>query len=234
MGPGVHLQWNRDSAMRVIHSLGMIAGLSVVLPLLLLLFLTKNFNSSVFLGLVLAFWIILSTGKALINRIRQQGRVSLAFYGMVTAHIGVAVTVIGIVVSCGYGMQDDVKMAPGTSVLVGNYQVKFVREMALTGPNYHGSRVQFILQGSHRQAKIYPEKRIYETGRMAMTESAIDVTPFRDIYVALGEPLDDTAWSVRLYYKPFVRWIWGGGFLIFTGGLLALLDRRYYTRRERQ
>ena len=69
---------------------------------------------------------------------------------------------------------------------------------------------------------------------MAMTESAIDVTPFRDLYVALGEPLDEHAWSVRLYYKPLVRWIWGGGFMILAGGLLALADRRYYSQRKKQ
>ena len=80
---------------------------------------------------------------------------------------------------------------------------------------------------------IYPEKRIYNVGKMAMTDSAIDVTLFRDIYIVLGEPLDDDAWSVRLYYKPFVRWIWGGGFLILVGGLLALVDRRYYARLEK-
>lgn len=124
-------------------------------------------------------------------------------------------------------------MSPGTSASLAGYRMEFVKETALKGPNYHGSRAQFNISSFHRQAVIYPEKRIYEVGGMAMTESAIDVTPFRDIYVALGEPLDATAWSVRLYYKPFVRWIWWGGFLIVAGGLLALLDRRYYSREVR-
>ncbi len=232
MGLGVHLRWKKDSLIRVMKELGWVAAASIVLPVLLLIFLAKGINGSVLLGLVLAFWIILSTLNALKNRIRQRGvrAIGQAFYGMLLAHIGVAVSVIGIAVSSGYGIQDDVKMSPGTSASLANYRMEFVKETALSGPNYHGSRVQFIISGPHRQAVIYPEKRIYEVGGMAMTESAIDVTPFRDIYVALGEPLDDTAWSVRLYYKPFVRWIWWGGFLIVAGGLLALLDRRYYSR----
>ena len=236
MGLGVHLRWKKDSLIRMMNELGWVAGLSVVLPIVLLLFLAKGINGSVLLGLVLAFWIILSTFKALMNRIRLRGIADIgqAFYGMMVAHIGVAVSVIGIAVSSGYGVQDDVKMAPGTSVSLANYRMEFVKETALSGPNYHGSRVQFRISGAHRETVIYPEKRIYEVGGMAMTESAIDVTPFRDIYVALGEPLDDTAWSVRLYYKPFVRWIWWGGFLIVAGGLLALLDRRYYSREVRQ
>ena len=235
MGLGVHLRWKKDSLTRVLSELGWVAIASLGLPVLLLIFLAKGINGSVLLGLVLAFWVILSTCKALLNRIKQRGLagVGQAFCGMMIAHIGVAVSVIGIAVSSGYGVQDDIKMAPGTVAMLAGYRIEFVNEAALTGANYHGSRVTFLISGSSRQAVIYPEKRIYEVGRMAMTESAIDVTPFRDIYVALGEPLDETAWSVRLYYKPFVRWIWWGGFLIVAGGLLALLDRRYYSREVR-
>lgn len=235
MGLGVHLRWKKDSLYRVMKELGWVAAASLCLPVLLLLFLANGINGSVLLGLVLAFWIILSTLKALLNRIKQRGirGIGQAFMGMLTAHIGVAVSVIGIAVSSGLGVQDDVKMAPGTSASLGHYRIEFVKESALTGANYHGSRVQFMISSPSRHTVIYPEKRIYDVGRMAMTESAIDVTPFRDIYVALGEPLDDTSWSVRLYYKPFVRWIWWGGFLIVAGGLLALFDRRYYSRELR-
>ncbi len=235
MGLGVHLRWKKDSLARVIKELGWVAGASIGLPVCLLLFLAKGINGSVLLGLILAFWVILSTFKALLKRIKQRGIGSIgqAFCGMLIAHLGVAVSVIGVAVSSGYGVQDDVKMAPGASVLLANYRVEFVQETELKGANYHGSRVKFLINSTHRQAVIYPEKRVYEVGRMAMTESAIDVTPFRDIYVALGEPLDDTAWSVRLYYKPFVRWIWWGGFLIVFGGVLALTDRRYYSREVR-
>ena len=163
----------------------------------------------------------------------KQHRLGQAFSGMLLAHIGVAVSVIGVAVSSGYGIQDDVRMEPGTEASLAGYSIVFVREAALTGANYHGSRVEFKVKSPHRESSVYPEKRIYNVGRMPMTEAAIDVTPFRDIYIALGEPLGDTAWSVRLYYKPFVRWIWWGGFLMVLGGVLALTDRRYYSRRSR-
>ncbi|HVT62760.1 MAG TPA: cytochrome c-type biogenesis CcmF C-terminal domain-containing protein, partial [Legionellaceae bacterium] len=81
-----------------------------------------------------------------------------------------------------------------------------------------------------RTHTIYPEKRIYNVGQMPMTEAAIDVSPFRDIYLALGEPLGKRSWSIRMYYKPLVRWIWAGGLMMFVGGIIALLDRRYYRR----
>lgn len=112
------------------------------------------------------------------------------------------------------------------------YDIEFVQEKPLLGPNYQGTQATFKISHEGKMHFIYPEKRMYTIGQMAMTESAIDVTAFRDIYVALGEPLGNESWSVRLYYKPFVRWIWAGGFMILAGGVLALTDRRYYQKRK--
>lgn len=234
MGVGVHLRWKQDSLSRVIREMRWTIIASLVLPVVFMILLAHGLNLAVLLGLVLAFWVMLGTLIVLWKRMQQRGfsGVGQAFLGMVTAHLGVAVTVMGIAVSSGYGLQDDVKMAPGSSASLSDYQIRFVREMDLYGPNYHGTRVQFEVVSDGRKSTIYPEKRVYDVGRMAMTESAIDVTPFRDIYIALGEPVGDVDWTVRIYYKPLVRWIWWGGFMIFAGGLLALLDRRYYTRRE--
>ena len=90
------------------------------------------------------------------------------------------------------------------------------------GANYHGAETEFEVSHGQKRTLIYPQKRIYKVGQMAMTESAIDVSPFRDIYIALGESIDDKAWSVRIYFKPFVRWIWGGGFHDFSRWLAGL------------
>ncbi|CDZ78919.1 Cytochrome c-type biogenesis protein CcmF [Legionella massiliensis] len=235
MGLGVHLNWQRDSLQKLIVKLGSVLFLSLVLPLMFLLYLTPAIDSYALLGLILAFWIILSTCKLVWIRSKQRGFANLgqAFWGMVVAHCGVAATVIGIAVSNGYGIQDDVKMAPGDSIKLAGYEVRFIKETPLIGPNYKGTQTQFVISQGPKQKLIYPEKRLYNVGSMAMTESAIDVSPFRDIYVALGEPIGGNAWSVRVYFKPFVRWIWGGGFMILTGGLLALTDRRYYRVREK-
>ncbi|KTD39798.1 heme lyase CcmF/NrfE family subunit [Legionella oakridgensis] len=234
MGVGVHVRWQQDRLKSVLLRLRGVALLSLLLPVLLLFSLTKTIHASVLFGLILAFWIILSTLKLLAIRIKSRGiaQFSQAFWGMIIAHCGVAATVIGIAVSSGYGIQDDVKLAPGESAMLADYRIQFEDEASMKGPNYHGTRARFKINHHRHEAVIYPEKRVYEVGNMPMTESAIDVTPFRDVYVALGEPLGENAWSVRLYYKPFVRWIWGGGFLILTGGLLALSDRRYYRQRQ--
>ena len=236
MGLGVHLNWQRDNLKKVFSKLSIIGLLSLILPIVILLVLGRAVNGSIFLGLALAFWVILSTFKALWIRIKQRGitAISQSFWGMVVAHCGVAATVLGITISSGYGIQDDVKMSPGNTTTLAGFEIKFVSESGLNESNYHGSRAHFQIVSTNRHKDIYPEKRIYNVGKMAMTDSAIDVTPFRDIYIALGEPLDEDAWSVRLYYKPFVRWIWGGGFLILIGGLLALTDRRYYTQSLKQ
>ncbi len=236
MGLGTHLKWQRDSFKKIMATLQWPLILSLCLPPLLLFLLTEQMNMTVLLGLVLAFWVILSTFNALFVRIKERGirGVNQAFLGMLIAHCGVAVTVIGIAVSSGYGIQDDVKMTPGHSAILAKYQINFVSEAVLTGPNYSGSRAHFEIVTDQHKVDIYPEKRIYNVGKMAMTESAIHVSPFRDIYIALGEPLGEDAWGVRLYYKPFIRWIWGGGFLIFAGGLFALVNPRYYLRKQKK
>ncbi len=235
MGIGVHLKWHKDDFKVVLNRLKWPALLSIALPFALLLFYHAT-DLAVILGLILALWIVLSTLKLISIKTKNQGalQISLAFWGMTVAHIGVAVTVIGIAISTGFGVQNDVRIAPGEHLNFAGFDVQFVQETELNGANYHGSEVEFKIKHHTREVMIYPQKRIYNVGKMAMTESAIDVTPFRDIYVALGEPLDDHAWSVRLYYKPLIRWIWGGGFMILAGGVLALLDRRYYKTRNKQ
>ncbi|WP_058535612.1 heme lyase CcmF/NrfE family subunit [Legionella saoudiensis] len=235
MGLGIHLKWHSDNWKGIFKKLWSVAVLSLVLPYALLLLTHHEFDASAFLGLVLATWIILSTTKAVIKRIKERGgftRVGQAYWGMVLAHFGVAASVIGIAVSTAYGVQDDVQMHPGKKIDLVGYSIEFVNQKPLDGPNYKGTQAQFRISHHDKTKLIYPEKRLYTIGQMAMTESAIDVTPFRDIYVALGEPLSGDSWSVRLYYKPFIRWIWAGGFMILAGGFFALTDRRYYQKRQ--
>ncbi len=234
MGLGVHLRWQKDSFKKVAIKLIPIILLSIILPPLILLCLHLNLQWMSLLGLSFAFWISFSTFFLIINQLRivPRRKMSSAFWGMCIAHLGIAISILGVSLSSGYGVSDDVRMAPGETTVLSGYQIQFVSESSLTGPNYHGHRANFRVKRGAYQRDVYPEKRIYDIGRMAMTESAIDVTAFRDIYIALGEPLSEDAWSVRLYYKPFVRWIWGGGFFILFGGLLALVDKRYYQKEK--
>ncbi|MDI1351335.1 MAG: cytochrome c-type biogenesis CcmF C-terminal domain-containing protein, partial [bacterium] len=234
MGIGIHLKWNKDNGQKVFKQLNFVALLSLLGPIILLALTAAPFNISAVLGLMLACWVILSTLKAVVNRINERGLLSVgqAYWGMVIAHCGVAASVIGIAVSTNYGVQDDVQMSPGKSITMAGYSIEFIKQSVLNGPNYKGTQAEFKITHKHHAKLIYPEKRVYNIGQMAMTESAIDVTPFRDIYVALGEPLSDNSWSVRIYYKPFIRWIWFGGFMILVGGFFALTDRRYYQARR--
>jgi cytochrome c-type biogenesis protein CcmF len=236
MGIGIHLQWLKDRLRSIFSRLKYVVICSLALPLIILVIVQYPLNFSACLGLGLAFWVILSTLVFLYVKIKQRGlrQLSTAIWGMALAHCGVAATVLGITISSNYGVQDDVKMAPGETVFLAGYHIQYIEEKPVQGPNFHGTKAEFKITSATGESVIYPEKRIYNVGQMAMTDSAIDVTPFRDIYVALGEPLDKNAWSVRLYYKPFIRWIWGGGFMILAGGLLALMDRRYYRARKQQ
>jgi cytochrome c-type biogenesis protein CcmF len=233
MGLGVHLKWHRDHWFGVFKKLWPVFVLSILIPIVLLALIHSEFNYSAFMGLVFALWVTMSTVWAIVKRIKDRGgflQITQAYWGMVLAHFGVAATVIGIAISTAYGIQDDVQMEPGKKATLAGYSLEFVTQNPLEGPNYKGTQAQFKISYQGKSKFIYPEKRMYTIGGMAMTESAIDVTPFRDIYVALGEPLSNTSWSVRLYYKPLVRWIWAGGFMILAGGFLALTDRRYYQK----
>ena len=104
----------------------------------------------------------------------------------------------------------------------------------MTGPNYHGSQIRFSIQKGPYQSQVFPEKRIYDIGQMVMTDADIDDNLWRDIYVALGSPIGDNDWSVRLYYKPLILWIWLGGILMTLGGGLAFLHyiRAYFRKKS--
>jgi cytochrome c-type biogenesis protein CcmF len=151
---------------------------------------------------------------------------------MNVAHIGIAVFVVGVAMVSSFQEEKDVKMAPGESVDVAGYHFTFNGVKAVEGPNYMAAQGDFDLSANGKLLrKMNPEKRSYVSSSMPMTEAAIDAGFLRDVYVSLGEPIDrdkpEGEWAVRVYYKPFVDWIWGGCILMALGGLLAMLDRRY-------
>ena len=161
---------------------------------------------------------------------------SRSYYGMQLAHLGVAVFIIGVTLVTGYQAEQDVKMLAGDTVSVGGYDFRLNGIKEVAGPNYRAVRGEIeISQGGKSLRTMYPEKRTYLASGNAMTETAIDTGIFRDLYISLGEPVGNNAWSVRVHYKPFVSWIWGGAVLMALGGGLAVSDRRYAlaARRER-
>ena len=199
------------------------------------------------LSLLLAVWILLTAALNVIQRTQAtRGTQTFlgaliaqpaSFLGMHVAHIGVAAFVIGVALVNGYQAEKDVRMTPGDTTSLAGYTFRFNGIRQEKGPNYQALVGDIdLLKDGVSLRKLLPEKRIYPTFGMPMTEAAIDPGFLRDVYVALGEPIDraqlDGAWVVRFYYKPFVEWIWGGCLLMARGGLLAMSDRRYRARRS--
>ena len=153
---------------------------------------------------------------------------------MVTAHLGIAVCIVGITMVKGYESERDVKLNVGDTVTVAGYVFRFDGVTAQRGPNYQATRgaVTVTRNGAFVET-LHPEKRMYNAGGMPMTNAAIDSGPFGDLYVSMGEPVDNGAWIVRVYSKPFITWVWFGFIMMAIGGLLALSDRRYRTAIER-
>jgi cytochrome c-type biogenesis protein CcmF len=228
-----------DLAMRLKWAFAVSLTVGLLAPLA-----TGKWIPLVSVGLWLAFWVFAACAVSLKERIRNfQGSLVAklaaqprSYYGMLAAHCGVAVFIVGVTMVKGYEVERDVRMDVGDTVNAGGYTFRFDGVRDVTGPNYRGVRgaVDVSRDGNHITS-LYPEKRLYNAQQVTMTEAAIDTGLFGDLYVSLGEPVSNGAWSVRVYIKPFVVWIWSGFFIMALGGLLALSDRRYrYSeRRER-
>ena len=214
----------RDMAqrLRLAAMLAVVAG--VGLP-----FLVGEWTPLIALGLLLAVWIVASSAFQIRARLKS-GWPPRAYWGMHLAHIGIAVFVVGVTLVKGYEVERDVRMAVGDTVTLGGYTVRLKGVAQVPGPNYMAQRGDIELSKNGEVLRtLNPEKRSYFSSQMPMTETAIDSGLTRDLYVSLGEPLDaqGSAWSVRVYYKPFIVWIWGGCLLMALGGGLAASDRRY-------
>jgi len=193
------------------------------------------------LGLALTAWVVCGAVQAVRSQLtRQRGlvaalrRLPAGVYGMALAHIGLAVTVAGITISSAYQQELRLRMDPGDSATLSGYEFRFDGVQTVPGPNYRAQRGTLAVHRRGREVTVlHPEKRFYASGGRPMTEAGIDPGLMRDVYVSLGEPLDDSgAWSVRLYHKPLVRWIWLGAALMALGGFIAVSDRRYRSARR--
>jgi len=212
---------------------------------LLLPFTLGKWTPMIAFGLLLALWVALASFlnlKQRVARLRaasgrslvpQLGAIPRGYYGMLLAHVGVAVFITGVTLVKGYETEKDVRMQLGDTVDVGGYTFRLDALREISGPNYSATRgAVTILKNGKALRTLYPEKRFYQVQQMPMTEAAIDSGLTRDLYVSLGEPVDGGAWVVRVYHKPFVDWIWGGAFVMALGGILAISDKRYRLARK--
>ncbi|MGH1371841.1 MAG: heme lyase CcmF/NrfE family subunit [Cellvibrionaceae bacterium] len=235
MGVGALVNWKRSSAAVLWQWLSKPIGLSVLLGGLLPLAMPGDYSVMAAIAFALGGWIVLATITDLRYRMRNRSsllqgvkQLSLSYRGMVLAHVGVAFTLLGASLNTIYSDHEDLRMEPGQSLEQGGYVYIFKGAEKMRGPNYVSDRGTVELYRDGRLIDVLePEKRRYLSGGNLMTEVGINAGFWRDIYVAMGEPLGEGAWAVRLHYKPFVRWIWLGSILMALGGLLAILDKRY-------
>ncbi len=236
MGIGPHTRWKKDDPRRLFKRLGKLALASVVLSLIFAYVLYDQISFGVTLSISLAFWIVLSVISDFKNRLKNKsgfisGIKSLPreFYSMGFGHLGIAIFVIGVTLTSAYSIKHDVRLAPGENIKIAGMTFHFISIEQDEGPNYktHTGNIR-VSRNGHVIAVLHPQKRFYFVQRRTMTEAAIDAGLFRDIYVSLGEPLPDSkAWAVRIYYKPFIRWVWFGALVMAFGGLLSATDKRY-------
>ena len=227
--PGSVARWRDANVRDIAHKLRWTFVGALVLALLLP-FVLGGWSIGAVFGLFLGCWVALGTAQQVLERLRKPGRIGASFWGQHTAHLGMAVLVIGITgVKC-YEVERDVRMRIGDVVTIAPYTFRLNSLDEVRGPNYKAVRADVqVLRNDKIIEILQPEKRRYFSSAMAMTEAGIDSGFMRDLYVSLGEPLDEaqTEWSMRVYYKPFVPWLWGGVLLMVLGGVFAALDRRY-------
>jgi cytochrome c-type biogenesis protein CcmF len=240
MGVGPMARWNKASLpdlwTRLKWALGVAVVAAVILP-----FILGHWSPLIAGGLFLALWVVVSSVVNLRTRLAGSHRHGLvaklaanspSYYGMLLAHLGVAVFIVGVTLVKGYESEQDVRLELGQTVDAGGYAFKFLGVVPGPGPNYRALTGTVEVRKDGRLIEtLKPEKRIYNASGQTMTIAAIDIGLFGDRYVSLGEPLAaddiDGAWGVRIYLKPFIDWIWMGAFLMAVGGIVAVCDRRY-------
>jgi cytochrome c-type biogenesis protein CcmF len=236
IGVGPIARWKQakipELAVRLRWAFALSFVMAIVLP-----FVIGGWKWRVSLGLLLVFWIAVTVAQNFWNRLRPSDgsgfftklrTTSRSYYGMQLAHLGVAVFIAGVTVVTSYQTEKDVKMNVGDTVNVGGYDFQLRNLAQLQGPNYQAVRADIeVTKNGAPVAMMHPEKHAYTVAQSVTSETAIDRSIFRDLYLALGDEVGNGAWTVRVYHKPLVDWIWGGALLMALGGAFAVSDRRY-------
>ena len=239
MGVGPLARWKKTELPELVRRLRWAAGVAVIAALASG-WLAGKISFVATCGLIMAWWVVGAVAtdfwgqvqpRAGAGALQRARRIPRASIGMMVAHLGVAVFIFGVTMVNTYQVESDVKMAQGDSTTVAGHVFTFRGLRELDGPNYRAVQGWLeVSKNGNKVADMYPEKRVYRVQTNPMTEAAINTGFTRDLYVSLGEPVEGGAWIVRVYFKPFVDWIWGGCLMMALGGLLAATDRRYRVR----
>lgn len=240
---GSFVRWKGDDAARILRKLAPAMVASVVLGVALAWAL-DHFTWRTALGFTLAAWVVVGSAQLLVERLRERHGAALgarlrgvpsAWWGMWLGHLGIGIFIIGVTMINSFESSLDVKMQPGQTAQLAGYTFTFGGVEQVQGPNWVASRATIDVSRNGRAvATLHPEKRAYVAHEMPMTQAAIDVGPFRDVYTSLGEQVPDGGWIVSLFHKPFISWIWLGCILMGAGGIFAASDRRYRSLAERR
>lgn len=225
-------KWQRDKASRLGAMLLPWLLLSLVLAVVAY-FVAPQGKLKAAAGILGAAWVGLGTLRFLWSRLRANGRFTPEMLGMTLAHTGIAVFLVGALLVEALNVQRELAVKPGQTVEVGRWGFHFQGVDETQGPNYLSDRghVQ-VLRDGRPVTLLHPEKRAYASGGQVMTEAGIRPGVLGDVYVAIGEPLGDGAWALRVHIKPFVRWIWLGAALMALGGFVTAADRRFRNPRK--
>ncbi len=230
MGVGTITRWKQDQPERVFKQLWKFFIAALLIAVVFLFIYAAEIKPMVLLAIFVAIWVFITAIGAWKRQLGagKQKSITPAFLGMTLAHIGIAMFIIGVTLVETYHIEKDIRLDRNQSTMIGDYEFRFMGTSHVDGPNYSAERGNIqVLQDNQVIATLYPEKRIYHAQKNPMTEAGIDPGLFRDLFVALGEPLKNGAWSLRIYYKPFIRWIWLGCLFMGIGGFIAATDRRY-------
>ena len=231
-------KWRRSDDPRLYRPLIVTMIVSVVAGLVWPVLLSGQYSIATAIGVTLALWLAIATAVDFVKKTSNYGgirqtfaRVERGMFGMWFAHLGLAVTIFGVVMVENHTEHRDLRMGVGDTQQLGHYEVRMTELSVLRGPNYVADQATFeIYRGDRLYKTVFPQKRRYNASGMVMTEASIDSGFTRDLYIAMGEPLDGGDWAVRLSVKPYVDWIWVGAFLMGLGGCISVTDKRYRQR----
>ena len=235
LGIGPMSRWKRTSVTYLIQQLSKVAIAGILIGVLLPLIILLRFSLAATLAVAFGAWIVLSIVKDISNKIanketKWQGlrSLSVSYCGMQVAHFGVAVMFVGIGLTSYFSSEKSVLLQPGQSVELETYSFTFNGSAPVTGPNYIGDEAQITVRKNGEDIQVlHPQRRVYLASGTPSTEMAIDAGFLRDLFVTLGEEKEAGAWSMTIYVKPFVRWVWLGAIFMAFGGMLAAGDKRY-------
>ena len=243
LGIGPLIRWKRDNLSALYKPMVVTAIGSAVIAAIIVYALAERFIFMAYIGWLMAIWIVMLHAYELHQRSTHRHtfwhglkKIHHGHWAMMLGHIGLAVSIIGITMVQNYSIERDVRLAPGEHYQIEGYDFYFKGLRDKDGPNYDGYIADFdVTYDGVFINELQAEKRFYTTARSMMTEAAIDSGITRDLYIALGERLEDKhSWAIRIYYKPFVRWIWAGAILMALGGVIAISDKRYRFRKKIQ